>query len=152
RNIAGVTAARNTFASLIAGAFHTAGQRFNEMKAPWPLAADVEKVKGKTATALIKELDEAIRGNNQKMACAIVQRYGQLKFDAKDVFPICRKYAVSEEGALHAEKYYRTVSQEFARTRKSLRWRHLVALARVTASLYGTTAKGMEEARKLLKV
>jgi len=148
RNIAGVTSARNTYASLIAAAYHTAGQLFNSMKTPWPLPADVEKVKGKTAASLVKELDEAIRGKDQRMACAIVQRYGQLNFDAKNVFAVCRKYAVSEEGALHAEKYYRTVSQEFSRTRKSLRFRHLVALARVTASLYGYDAKGMARRRR----
>ena len=62
------------------------------------------------------------------------------------------KYATSEDGALHAEKYYRTVSEEFARTRAAYRWRHLVGLARVTASEYGKRADGYEEACRLLKV
>jgi hypothetical protein len=39
------------------------------------------------------------------------------------------KYAVSEDGALHAEKYYRTASEEFAAGRPAFRWRQLVALA-----------------------
>jgi hypothetical protein len=62
------------------------------------------------------------------------------------------RYGMSEDGALHAEKYYRTVSEEFAATRASLRWRHLVALARVTASEYGFPAPGYAEACRLLKV
>jgi len=67
-------------------------------------------------------------------------------------FDLLLGYAVSEDGALHAEKYYRTVTEEFAATRPSLRWRQLVALARVTASEYGHPAPGVTEARELLKV
>mgnify|MGYP000094218302 FL=1 len=61
------------------------------------------------------------------------------------------QYGTSEDGRLHAEKYYRTANEEFATTR-------------VTASCYGFTvndkrgqgtghrAPGYEEARRLLKV
>ena len=59
-------------------------------------------------------------------------------------------YAVSQDGALHAEKYYQTTSEDFKLTRKSLRWRHLIGLARVTASEYGKEAAGYKEACELL--
>ena len=62
------------------------------------------------------------------------------------------RYAVSEDGALHGEKYYNTVREEFAWTRPAFRWRQLVALARVTASECGRPAPGIAEARELLKV
>ena len=62
------------------------------------------------------------------------------------------RHAISEDGALHAEKFYRTVSEEFASTRPAYRWRHLTALARVTASEFGRPAAGMAQARELLKV
>ena len=62
------------------------------------------------------------------------------------------KYAVSEDGALHAEKYYRTVTEEFTDMRPAFRWRQLVALARVTASEHGYPAPGMQQARELLGV
>ena len=62
------------------------------------------------------------------------------------------KYAVREDGALHAEKYYHTVTEEFAATRSAFRWRHLIALARVTASEHGHPAPGQAEARRLLGV
>ena len=66
------------------------------------------------------------------------------------MFDLLLRYATSEFGALHAEKYYRTVSEEFVKTRSAFRWRQLVALARVTASEYGNTAAGHSEARELL--
>jgi hypothetical protein len=71
---------------------------------------------------------------------------------SKPVFDLMLRYATSEDGSLHAEKYYRTVREEFARTRPAFRWRQVVALARVTASEYGRPAPGYEEACRLLKV
>ena len=68
------------------------------------------------------------------------------------MFDLLLRYAVSEDGSLHAEKYYRTVTEEFAAARSAFRWRQLVALARVTASEYGRPAPGMAEARELMKV
>jgi hypothetical protein len=76
---------------------------------------------------------------------------GTLGQPARPVFDLLLKYAISEDGALHAEKYYRTVSEEFANTRPAFRWRHLAALARVTASEYGFPAPGHAQARELLK-
>ena len=82
----------------------------------------------------------------------MIHRYGELGHAPRPVFDLLLRYAVSEDGALHAEKFYRTVSEEFAATRPAFRWRHVVALARVTASEYGRPAAGMAEARALLKV
>ena len=103
-------------------------------------------------THLLAEADAAIRAGDQARACAVVQRYGDLGHAARPVFDLLLKYATSEDGSLHAEKYYRTVSEEFARTRKVYRWRQLVALARVTASEFGFPAAGYTEACHLLKV
>lgn len=94
---------------------------------------------------------DAIRGNLQARAAALTARYGALGLDARGVFDLLLRYAISEDGALHGEKYYRTVSEDFAATRPGLRWRHVTALARVTASEYGRPAAGMEQARELLR-
>lgn len=150
RHIALVSNARNSFASLIAGAYHTAGQIRRHMKDVYPHAADLEMVREKDGTALLKMAEDAIRGKDQRRVCAVAQRYGQNGHDAKALFALLLKYAVSEDGALHAEKYFRTVSEEFATVRPAFRWQHLVALSRVTASLYGVPAPGVEEARKIL--
>jgi len=64
---------------------------------------------------------------------------------------ICWSALRSARTALHAEKYYRTVSEEFAR-KLAFRWRQFVALARITASEYGQAAPGHAEAGELLKV
>jgi hypothetical protein len=151
RNIARVSNARNTAASLIVGAFHTAGQTGRINKQPFPLPEHLEKVTVKDAATLLRETEAAITGNDQLRAAALVQRYGELGHPPRPVFDLMLRYAISEDGALHAEKYYRTVTEEFAATRPAFRWRHLVALARVTTSEYGNPAPGYSDACRLLK-
>ena len=157
RNLARVGNPRNTFACLILGAFQVAldrtdrGGDFANWQ-PLPLARHVDGIKSTEPDALLRDLDEAVRGNLQARASAVVQRYGDLGHPPRGVFDLLLKYAVSEDGALHAEKYYRTVTEEFAVTRPAFRWRQLVALARVTASEFGRPAPGYAEARELLKV
>jgi hypothetical protein len=150
RHIAKVASARNTFASLIAAAYHTAGQSGRRMDRPYPLAEDLEKVEPKDCEGLMAALDEALRGKDQRRAGAVASRFGALGLDPRAIFAKLRQYAVSEDGALHAEKYYQTVSEEFPRSRDKLRWLHVVALARVTASAAGQPAPGLAEARRLL--
>jgi hypothetical protein len=85
------------------------------------------------------------------MACAHVQRYGELGHAPGPMFDLMLRYATSEDGALHAEKYFRTASEEFAAARPAFRWRHACSLARVTASQFGTPAPGYAEACEMLK-
>jgi hypothetical protein len=157
RNLARVSNSRNTFACLILGAFQVALDRTNRGGDflhwnPLPLATHVAQVKSTEPNDLLREADEAIRQNLQAHAAAIVHRYGELGHPARPILDLLLGYAVSEDGALHAEKYYRTASEEFAATRPAFRWRQLVALSRVTASEYGRPAPGVAEARRLLKV
>ena len=117
-----------------------------------PVRRQVDQLTTTDAEALLREADDAIRQNLQARAAAIVQRYGDLGHPPRGVFDLLLRFAVSEDGALHAEKFYRTVTEEFAAIRPAFRWRELVALARVTASEFGRPAPGMAEARELLKV
>jgi hypothetical protein len=112
----------------------------------------VERITAADGPALLRDLDAAVRGNLQARAAAVVGRYAALGYDARGVFDVLLKYAVSEDGALHGEKYYRTVAEEFGATRPAFRWRQLVALARVTASECGRPADGYAQARELLGV
>ncbi|HLX63642.1 MAG TPA: hypothetical protein VKX17_20395 [Planctomycetota bacterium] len=150
RHIARVSNPRNTYASLIVGAFHTAGQSAGLNAKPYPLAENLEKIEAKDSATLLKDLDAAIKEKDQARASALVQRYGEQGHPERAVLDVMIKYAVSEDGALHAEKFYRTVEEEFAATRAAFRWRHVCALARVTASEYGFPAAGYAEARTLL--
>ena len=156
RNMARVSNTRNTFACLILGAYQVALDRANRGGdflnwEPLPVKWHLDAVKSTDAAALLREADEAIRGNLQSRAAAIIHRYGLLGHDARPVFDLMLGYAVSEDGALHGEKFYRTVTEEFASTRPVFRWRQLTALARVTASEFGRPAAGVAEARALLK-
>jgi len=157
RNLARVSNARNTFSCLILGAYQVAldrsargGDFLNWQPVPdkWHLG----QIRSTEANALLREADEAIRQNLQTQAAAIVSRYGELGHAPRPVFDLLLRYGVSEDGALHAEKYYRTVTEEFAATRPAFRWRQLVALARVTASECGRPAPGVAEAKEMLKV
>ncbi len=152
RNIAQVSNHRNTVASLIVAAYHTAGQSGRGRTEPYPYAEKIEALTGKDAAALLREAETAIRANDQAGVCAVVDRYGRQQFAARPLFDLLLRYSVSEDGALHAEKYYRTVSAEYARTRPAFRWRHVIALSRVIASEHGRPAPGLSDARELLGI
>lgn len=157
RNMARVSNPRNCFASLILGAYQVALDRVNrggdfQNWQPLPIERHVNDVKSKDAEGLLRKAEEAIRANLQGHATAAVHQYGAQGHAARPMFDLLLKYAISEDGALHAEKYYRTVSEEFASTRPAFQWRHVAALARVTASEFGRPAPGVAEARALLKV
>jgi hypothetical protein len=157
RNMARVANARNTFACLILGAYQASWDRVNRggdfLKwEPLPVKWHLDGIKTEDGQALLREAEDAIRGNLQGRAAAIVHRYGQLGHPERPALDLMLKYAVSEDGSLHAEKFYRTASMEFASTRPAFRWRQLVALARVTASEFGRPAAGVAEAREMLRV
>ena len=117
-----------------------------------PLADALAKVTAKDPSKLLELTEAAIKSKDQALASALASRYGEAGHSEKALYDLLLKYAISEDGALHAEKYYRTVCEEFAQSRPAFRWRQLVALARVTTSEYGFAAPGYAEACKLLKV
>ncbi len=158
RNMAKVSSTRNRYASLILGAYQVAQDRSDRGGdflhwQPLPYGWQYDQVRKLTdSAALLKEADDAVRNNLQARASALIHRYGELGFPPRPVFDLLLRYAISEDGSLHAEKFYRTCTEEFATTRAAFRWRHLVALARVTASEYGRPAPGMALARDLMKL
>ena len=153
RNLARVSSGRNVFACLIIGAWQVARDRGgNLMSNPLPAKHHLDQLAKTDADGLLAQLDEAIQTNMQAHATAIVHRYGELSLPEDRLFSSMLKYAVSEDGALHAEKYFHTVWDDFHATRPSARWRHLTSLARVTASEFGSPAAGQAEARELLGI
>jgi hypothetical protein len=152
RNICRVSNPRNVFAGLIVGAFHTGGQSDRSNKQPYPFAEHFAEIKTSDHRELLGETDTAIQAKDQFRTAALVARYGQLGGEPRKVFDLLLKYATSQDGALHAEKYYHTVTAEFAVMRPAFRWGQLVALARVTASEFGHKSPGYDEAKKLLNV
>jgi hypothetical protein len=157
RNMVQACNRRNAVASLILGGYQVAIDRVGRGGdflhwEPYPHADHLEQVRRVAPEHLLAEAESAIRSNDQGRACALIHCYGALDRRSHPVFNLLLRYAVSEDGALHAEKFYRTVAEEFASTRKPFRWRQLVALARVTASEFGRPAPGYSESRELLKV
>jgi hypothetical protein len=147
---------RNTFASLILGAFQAATDRVDRggdflAWQPWPLPQHLAVIAPEDPGELVAATETAIRSNDQARACALVHRYGELGHAEGPVIDLLLRYGTSEDGALHAEKYFRTAVEEFAVARPAFRWRHLCALARVTASEFGTPAPGYAEAFASLK-
>ena len=127
---------------------------------PYPTDEHRALVKVSDAAGLLAETEDAIRRNDQGRATAAIQIYGKRGYAVEPVFKLMLKYAVSEDGRLHAEKYYNTVREEYRTIRSAFRWRQVVGLARVTASAYGYNredkhgfpAAGYEDACKLLGV
>jgi len=78
------------------------------------------------------------------------QRYTQLDLPVRPIWDMLLNYSVSEDGALHAEKYYRTATAEYAASCSAFRARQVIALARVTASAHGHAAPGHSDACRLL--
>ena len=91
---------------------------------------------------------------------AAIAVYGQQGHAVRPVLDLMLRFGCSEDGRLHAEKYYHTVGEEYRTTSKTFRWRQIVGLARVTASSYGYNRKdehghrapGYEQACSLLGV
>jgi hypothetical protein len=157
RNIARVSNTRNQFISLLLGSYQVALDRVNRGGdflhwQPYPIAEARAKIKAKEAKALLQQADAAIRNKDQVQVCAVVHRYGDLGHAPRAMFDLLLRYAVSQDGALHAEKFYRTTVEEYTAARAAFRWRYLIGLARVTASAYGQPAPGMADARRLLKL
>jgi hypothetical protein len=157
RNLARASNPRNAVVCLLLGGYQVAQDRLARggdfLKwQPYPTADAVAQVKMNDAPALLRAAEEAIRAQEQMRVCAVVKRYGDLGHEPRALFDLLLRYAISEDGALHAEKYYRTVSEEFNVARTPFRWRHLIALARVTASEFGQPAPGYADACRLLKV
>ena len=156
RNIARHGDHRTRVTSLILAAYQVARDRGNRGEfvkwEPYPRAEHLEAVRGVAAESLMKELDAAIRAKDQPRTAALAYRLGEQKANPADVFALLRGFATSEDGALHAEKYYATTASEFAASRAPFKWRQIIALARVSASAYGFPAPGYKDACEILKV
>jgi hypothetical protein len=160
RNMARVVESRYAVSGLIVAAYHAGIQSAPFKTPPYPTDEHRALVKIQTAKGLLAETEDAIRNNDQGRATAAIQIYGEHDFAVDPVFDLMLKYAISEDGRLHGEKYYHTVREEFRTTRPTFRWRQVVALARVTTSAYGYNredqhgfrAAGYEAACKLLSV
>jgi hypothetical protein len=160
RNMARVAESRHAVTGLIVAAYHV-GVQASPFKTPiYPTEAHRALIHVEDGNELLAAAEDAIRHNDQPRAAAAIAIYGDRGYPVEPVFERMLKYAVSEDGRLHGEKFFHTVREEYRTTRPAFRWRQVVALARVTASSYGYDrsdkygfrAAGYEDACKLLGV
>jgi hypothetical protein len=160
RNMVRITEPRYAVSGLIVAAYH-AGIQSEPFQTPaYPTDDHWAQVKQRDAEGLLEETEDAIRHNDQGRATAAMQIYGENGHAVEPALDLMLKYAVSEDGRLHGEKYFHTVREEYRTIRPAFRWRQIVALARVTSSAYGYNredkhgfrAAGYEDACKLLGV
>jgi hypothetical protein len=160
RNMARVSDHRNATVGLMIGAYHVAQFQNHTETEPFPLESHLETIKTTDAGELLETAARAIRKNDQGQAAAAIAVYGQQGHAVRPVLDLMLRFGCSEDGRLHAEKYYHTVGEEYRTTSKTFRWRQIVGLARVTASSYGYNRKdehghrapGYEQACSLLGV
>lgn len=157
RNLARVANNRNKVVCLILGAYQAARDRgdrggnfLNWERYPREDARN--EVRDVAPDRLLGALEDAIRNRSQTRAAALVQRYGETSQSPRALWDVLLRYAISEDGALHHEKFYRTTVEEFNSVRAAFKWRYLIALARVTASGHGYPAPNHTEACRLLGV
>lgn len=161
RNIARYGGDRHAMIATILSAYQVAldrtqrGGDFANWKAR-PTADALEIVDGKNPENKkchgLGDIQRAIEANEQEIACAATYRYLEGGHAVGNLFSAFAGFATSEDGALHAEKYFRTVREEYNASRPAFRNRHLIALARVTASEFGKVAPGYAEACEQLRV
>lgn len=157
RNLARVANPRNNVVCLILGAWQVARDRAERGGdflnwLPYPREEARADVRDLEPGRLLAALEDAIRNRSQTRAAALVARYGESGQPVRDLWDLLLRYAISEDGALHHEKFYRTTVEEFTAVRAPFKWRYLIALARVTASGHGYAAPGHAEACRLLGV
>lgn len=150
RNIARVSRNKTKLTSLVIAAYHTGGQF--ERVAPRAIAYEerAQSHAEKEPREILTLLDGCVRDRDLLGASGAMHAYCERGGDTKAALALCMTHAIANDGALHAEKYFKTVVEELPRIRQRFRTRRLVALARVTASLAGEPAPGLAQAKRLL--
>ena len=157
RNLSRVSNARNKVVCLVMGAWQVArdrGERGGSFLTwqPYPREDARLEVRKLDSDRLLASLEDAIRNRSQIRAAAITNRYLEANQPIRPLWDLLLREAISEDGALHHEKFYRTTVEEFTSVRAPFKSRYLIALARVTASGHGYAAPGHAEACRLLGV
>jgi hypothetical protein len=157
RNLSRISNARNKVVCLVMGAYQVARDRAERGGnflnwTPYPREEARLEVRKLDNDRLLASLEDAIRNRSQIRAAALTHRYLEANLPTAALWDILRREAISEDGALHHEKFYRTTVEEFASIRTPFKARYLIALARVTASGHGYAAPGHTEACRLLGV
>ncbi len=148
RHIAGVGSARHAHATLIAAAYHTAVQPGNLL--PEAFDAQLEPPTEADAGRLLARIEGSLREGDAAAAGAHARRYTDLGHAPQALLDLAFAAMLEQDGALHAEKYLRTVQEEHALARPRHGGAQLVALIRVAASGAPFASDDLQRARAAL--
>ena len=110
-----------------------------------PLALDLEPIRekrGAPSISLIRPFTPTI----SRGACAVTYRLGSRSLAAGRLRPAA-ELRRHRRWSLHAEKYYRTVAEEFNAARKAFRWRHRRPVARNRQRIWPAGARSQRRER-----
>ena len=133
--------------ALVAGGYHVAGQSGHV--APEHFAFEGVEVEGEDEQALLGMLRECLAVQDQAGAARAASCYAQEGHALAPLLALLHESSLASDGALHAEKYYRTQVEVIEGDRLAFRPLHAAALARVCASQSFLLAAGYEERREL---
>jgi hypothetical protein len=134
--------------ALIAGGYHVSGQSQNVGRDFFDYESI--KVESRESADLLGMLNECIRSQDQAGAAAAASCYTKLGHPVAELIKVLRDVSLRSDGALHAEKYYRTQLEAMTSDRASFRMHHAAALARVCASESFMEAAGRRQALDLI--
>jgi len=152
RHIARSSSGDVAIAALIAGAYHTAGQSEHVGAEPLPYEQYIGEVEQLSALERLAYLRSAIEDKHQPRAMAATTQHLRSGGSVASLLDVFLDYALSQDGALHAEKYFHTTCENCASASSDAQVeRYLLGLARVTASEFGEEAPGQAAARAALR-
>lgn len=130
--------------ALVAGGYHVAGQK-DRVASEWFdfWGKRFDSLEGQPLLSMLKH---ALNASDQENAAAAARCYVRRKHPLADILTVLRDASVRAEGALHAEKYYRTQVEAIEGDRPAFRELHMAALARVCASQSYADSPGHGEA------
>jgi hypothetical protein len=134
-------------ASLITTAYYVGGRA--RSVAGEPLATKEAELEHAEAAA--QALTRSIEAGDQAASVAAARRLLAHEPTGERAHAVLLGYSCRQDGALHAEKFFRTQQAAFATARFEHRAEHLAALARVVASQQCMQADGVAEAEALLR-
>lgn len=147
RSIAATGDGPHTAASLLTTAYYVGGRARHVANEP---LATVEPQLDDTEAA-VQALTRSIDAGDQAAAVAAARRLLALEPTGARAHEVLLGYSCRQDGALHAEKFFRTQQAAFESARAEHRVEHLAALARVVASQQCLQADGVAEAEDLLR-
>jgi len=149
RGMARFGSTRQRQLALVAAGYHVAGQSGNVAAKAFDYGSSNKRQLDRRE--LLARLEACVAAQNQREAATAADAWARAGHPLEPALDCLREASVRADGALHAEKYFRTQEEALVGDRPAFRPLHLAALARVCASQMCDEAPGREQALELLR-